>query len=90
MAPFAEMLLQRLLDIIGNPETPQVVNENAAIALSRLGLENIPVHCTSHFCVCNEILGIDGTNPLLRRKSMCFHWIYLSYWTELCGEGKKI
>lgn len=40
MAPFVEPLFQRLLDIIGNPEVPQSVNENAAIALGRLGLEN--------------------------------------------------
>jgi transportin-1 len=40
MAPFIEPLFQRLLDIIGNPEVPHSVNENAAIALGRLGLEN--------------------------------------------------
>ena len=40
MAPYVQQLFQRLLDIIGNPEVPQSVNENAGIALGRLGLEN--------------------------------------------------
>jgi transportin-1 len=40
MAPYAEVLFQSLLDIIGNPKTPKSVNENAVIAVGRLGLEN--------------------------------------------------
>lgn len=40
MGPYVEKLLQRYLQILGNPEVPKSVNENAAIALGRLGLEN--------------------------------------------------
>ena len=44
MAPYAEHLLHRFLEILGNPEVPKSVPksvlENAAIALGRLGLEN--------------------------------------------------
>jgi transportin-1 len=40
MAPYVEQLFLRLLDIIGNPEVPGSVNENAGIALGRLGLGN--------------------------------------------------
>jgi transportin-1 len=40
MGPYVEPLFRRLLDIIGNPEVPHSVNENAGIALGRLGLEN--------------------------------------------------
>ncbi|KAK5656181.1 hypothetical protein OQA88_4941 [Cercophora sp. LCS_1] len=40
MAPFVPELLQRCVEIITNPRVPKGVNENAAIALGRLGLEN--------------------------------------------------
>lgn len=40
MAPYVPQLLQRYLEILGNPEVPKSVVENAAIALGRLGLEN--------------------------------------------------
>ncbi|KAH6681884.1 armadillo-type protein [Halenospora varia] len=40
MAPYVPKLLQRYLEILGNPEVPKSVLENAAIALGRLGLEN--------------------------------------------------
>lgn len=40
MAPYVEDLFKSMLNIIGNPEVPKSVNENAAIALGRLGLEN--------------------------------------------------
>ena len=39
-APFVPELLQRCVEIINNPRVPKGVNENAAIALGRLGLEN--------------------------------------------------
>lgn len=38
MAPYLEKLYERLYIIISNPEIPSSVNENAAIALGRLGL----------------------------------------------------
>lgn len=38
MAPYVNGLYYRLLAIIGNPEVPTSVNENAAIALGRLGV----------------------------------------------------
>ena len=41
MAPYVEQIYQRLLGIISNPEVPTSVNENAVIALGRLG-----VHCS--------------------------------------------
>lgn len=40
MAPYVEDLFKSMLNIIGNPEVPKSVNENAATALGRLGLEN--------------------------------------------------
>ncbi|KAK1760907.1 importin subunit beta-2 [Echria macrotheca] len=40
MAPFVPELLQRCVEIINNPRVPKGVNENAAIALGRLGLDN--------------------------------------------------
>lgn len=40
MGPYVPQLLTRYLGILGNPEVPKSVLENAAIALGRLGLEN--------------------------------------------------
>ncbi|KAK4150389.1 importin subunit beta-2 [Chaetomidium leptoderma] len=40
MAPFVPELLQRCVEIISNPGVPPSVNENAATALGRLGLDN--------------------------------------------------
>jgi hypothetical protein len=40
MAPYVQELLQRLVEIISNPRVPKQVNENAAVALGRLGLDN--------------------------------------------------
>lgn len=40
MAPYVAELLQRCVEIITNPRVPRGVNENAAIALGRVGLEN--------------------------------------------------
>ena len=40
MGPYVGELLQRFLDILGNPEVPKSVLENAAIAMGRLGLQN--------------------------------------------------
>ena len=39
MAPFVEKLYRHLMSIISNPEIPGSVNENAAIALGRLGVD---------------------------------------------------
>ncbi|KAL8733157.1 MAG: hypothetical protein Q9166_002349 [cf. Caloplaca sp. 2 TL-2023] len=38
MGPYVEQIYQRLLGIISNPEVPTSVNENAVIALGRLGV----------------------------------------------------
>ncbi|KAK3939587.1 importin subunit beta-2 [Diplogelasinospora grovesii] len=40
IAPFVPELLTRCVEIITNPRVPKGVNENAAIALGRLGLDN--------------------------------------------------
>jgi hypothetical protein len=40
MGPYVPQLVQRYLEILGNPEVSKSVLENAAIALGRLGLEN--------------------------------------------------
>lgn len=40
MEPYVPQLLHRYLAILNNPEVPKSVNENVAIALGRLGLEN--------------------------------------------------
>lgn len=40
MAPYVPKLLERYLEILGNPEVPRSVIENAAIALGRLGMGN--------------------------------------------------
>ena len=39
MAPYVEKLYHRLMNIINNPEIPVSVNENAAIALGRFGVD---------------------------------------------------
>lgn len=39
MAPYVEKLYHRLMNIISNPEIPVSVNENAAIALGRFGVD---------------------------------------------------
>ncbi|KAG9250408.1 armadillo-type protein [Emericellopsis atlantica] len=38
MSPFIPELMQRLVDILSNPRVPRALQENAAIALGRLGL----------------------------------------------------
>jgi transportin-1 len=43
MGPFVGKLLERYLEILGNPEVPRSVLENAAIALGRVGLENASI-----------------------------------------------
>jgi len=43
IAPFVSELLQRCVEIIANPRVPKSVNENAAIALGRLGLDNYDI-----------------------------------------------
>jgi hypothetical protein len=43
VGPYVEKLLQRFLEILGNPEVPKSVLENAAIALGRLGLQNADI-----------------------------------------------
>lgn len=40
MARYVPELLERFVEIISNPQVPRAVNENAAIALGRLGIEN--------------------------------------------------
>lgn len=40
MAPWVRELFQSFINIMANPEVPRSVNENAAIALGRLGLAN--------------------------------------------------
>ncbi|KUJ21086.1 ARM repeat-containing protein [Mollisia scopiformis] len=40
MEPYVPQLLSRYLEILSNPEVPKSVNENVAIALGRLCLEN--------------------------------------------------
>jgi transportin-1 len=40
LAPFVPELLQRCVEIIANPRVPKGVNENAAIALGRMGIDN--------------------------------------------------
>jgi hypothetical protein len=53
MRPYIERLLHRFLEILGNPEVPKSVLENAAIALGRLGLENSGV-MASHLATFSE------------------------------------
>lgn len=40
MSPYVSELLQRCVEIISNPRVPKGVNENAAVALGRLGIDN--------------------------------------------------
>ncbi|KAB5545624.1 armadillo-type protein [Coniochaeta sp. 2T2.1] len=40
MEPYVQELLERLVEIVSNPRVPKQVNENAAVALGRLGLDN--------------------------------------------------
>ena len=43
MGPYVGKLLQRFLEILGNPEVPKSVLENAAIAMGRLGLQSAEI-----------------------------------------------
>ncbi|KAK3327965.1 armadillo-type protein [Cercophora scortea] len=64
MAPFASELLQRCVEIIANPRVPKSVNENAAIALGRLGLDNYDVLAAHLATFAEEFLdSMDDVDP---------------------------
>ena len=66
MAPYLEKLYERLYDIISNPEVPSSVNENAAIALGRLGLycsQSLAVHLAEFAKLFLQSIGpVDNTD----------------------------
>lgn len=57
LAPFVPELLQRCAEIISNPAVPPGVNENAAIALGRLGLYNYDILAPHLAKFAEEFLG---------------------------------
>ncbi|KAH8587831.1 armadillo-type protein [Bisporella sp. PMI_857] len=65
MTPYAELLLQSLLDIIQNPKTEQSVNENAIVALGRLGLGNSQLMAPHISVIATKFLGLINSihNP---------------------------
>lgn len=70
MAPYVEQLFRRLLDIIGNPEIPHSVNENAGIALGRLGLENAEAMAPHLAMFANQFLSsLDTVEPTEEKAS---------------------
>lgn len=57
MAPFVNDLMERLVQIMANPTIPISVNENAAIALGRLGLQNAEALAPHLSTFADEFLG---------------------------------
>jgi len=66
MAPYVEKLYERLFGIISNPGVPPSVNENAAVALGRLGLhcsEGLALHLSQFARLFLQILQpVDDTD----------------------------
>lgn len=57
MAPFVPDLLQRYVELMGNPRVPPSLAENAAIALGRLGLDNAELLAGALPTFAEEFLG---------------------------------
>jgi transportin-1 len=72
MAPYIPELFRRILDIIGNPEVPQSVNENAGIALGRLGLENSEMLAPQLATFSAQFLGSMETVEYTEEKATAF------------------
>jgi hypothetical protein len=68
MAPYVAQLMHRYLEILGNPEVPRSVLENAAIALGRLGLENGDL-MSPHLATFSEpfLKSISSVDPTLEK-----------------------
>ncbi len=60
MAPYVPELLQRCVEIISNPRVPWSVNENAAIALGRFGLDHCDMLAPHLGHICRGVPGLDG------------------------------
>jgi len=72
MEPYVGELLKRLLEILGNPEVPKSVLENAAIALGRLGMENYQV-MAPHLATFSEpfLNSINSVDYTLEKATAC-------------------
>jgi len=72
MSPYVGELLQRLLEILGNPEVPKSVLENAAIALGRLGLQNYEI-MAPHLAIIAEpfLRSIEGVDYTTEKATAC-------------------
>lgn len=66
MAPYVNDLMERFVQIMANPTVPIGVNENAAIALGRLGLQNAELLAPQLSKFADEFLGamteLDSTD----------------------------
>lgn len=60
MAPYVNDLMERFVQIMTNPTVPVSVNENAAIALGRLGLQNAELLAPRLSTFADEFLGAMG------------------------------
>lgn len=60
MAPYVNDLMERFVQIMTNPQVPVSVNENAAIALGRLGLQNAELLAPRLSTFADEFLGAMG------------------------------
>ncbi|KAG9243469.1 armadillo-type protein [Calycina marina] len=72
VTPYVGELLQRLLEILGNPEVPKSVIENAAIALGRLGLQNYDV-MAPHLAVFAKpfLKSIEAVDETVEKATAC-------------------
>jgi HEAT repeat protein len=72
MAPYVGELMQRFLEILGNPEVPRSVLENAAIALGRLGLQNADI-MSPHLATFSEqfLKSISTVDYTLEKATAC-------------------
>ncbi|CAD6503147.1 BgTH12-02816 [Blumeria graminis f. sp. triticale] len=72
MAPYIPRLLERCLQILGNPDVPKSVLENAAIALGRLGLENADIMAPHLITIAEPFLKSISTIDYTIEKATAF------------------
>lgn len=70
--PYVGELLKSFLEILGNPEVPKSILENAAIALGRLGLDNFQI-MAPHLATFSEpfLKSIDSVDYTQEKATAC-------------------
>jgi len=72
LGPYVDQLLERFLEIKGNPEVPKSVTENAAIALGRLGLWNAELLSPHLATIAEPFLKSMGHQNYTQEKATAF------------------